>query len=147
MTLVSGNGKLVVAEFYSGSEIFIANPGVLSASAFPIYWYGNNVDYYQDFLALDFYAAVITDATVRSAVLAAVQASLADYVAIYEGQPNINLVGSLTPAWDGMFADLNHALDITYAGSASQIDTFFANLHSRIVAIHNELAAFSVFPS
>ena len=138
---------LIVAEMYSGAEIFIANPAVLSADAFAIYWYGNNPSYYQDFLTIDFYAAVITDPAVRLDVVNNVLGSLAIYVSLYEGQPNLNLVANLTPGWDGPLHKVNELLDIAHAGSASQIDSFFASLHERIVAIRAVLSAFSVYPN
>ena len=133
--------KLVVAEIYSGAEIFINNPQSLPLAQFATYWYGNSIELFKNYLGYEVYAQFITDTTVRNNLLTLLNDSLNSYAAIYAGQSNLNLVASTTPGWDGQFLKLQLFLIATHPGSAVQINEFFSMFNARRIAIHNQLAS------
>lgn len=134
------NGILRVAEFLSGEEIFVNNPGGLSPADYKIFWYGNNPDMFKDFLAVEFYARVITDQTAREATLLAVLNILNNYATVYQNQPGWNLIWHLYKK----YADFNHAKDIlivAYPSSSDEITSFFTEFEGRIGALTGKFPA------
>lgn len=134
------NGILRVAEFLSGEEIFVNNPGGLTPADYKIFWYGNNPEIFKDFLAVEFYARVITDQTAREATLLAVHSILDNYATVYQNQPGWNLIWHLYKK----YAELNNAQGVladVYASSANEITAFFTEFEGRIAALTGKFPA------
>ncbi len=137
--------QLVIGEFNTGTEFTLPAARQLSGGPFKLYWYANNPALFLTFLAVDFYANVIVDQTIKADVIALVVASYDKYVYYVENTPstNMNLAGSLS-VWDGNLAKLETALSLHYSGSnLDEIRTFLTRFRGRITAISNEMSAFN----
>lgn len=125
------DGSLVVAQFYSGEEIFVTNPSTLSAQDYKIYFYGNNPNLFEKYLGIELLARFITNSTVQAATVSAVQNIFDTYAQIYADQLGWNLVlhtyreyGNLIAAQETLVSD--------YSGSVADINRFFDLLYNRI---------------
>ncbi len=122
----------VMAQMYSGQEIFVTDTTILNPQDLKTYYYGNDPIYLTLVLSALYFAQVITDTTVREAVLSSVANTLADYVVIYSGQPGWNLVWHLYRQLS-IFEDDRKALLILFADFTNEINSFYAKLETRIV--------------
>ncbi|MBP6869958.1 hypothetical protein KBC04_03690 [Candidatus Babeliales bacterium] len=120
----------VVAEMYSGDEIFVVNPSLLNPEDVRIYYYGNSRDYLEQVIALKFLARGITNRVVKVAVLAAVRSVILNYEQNYELQPGTNLIWNFSTNI-AAFEVERLLLDELYSGSTEQIDEFFTLLETR----------------
>ena len=132
--------KLVVAEMYSGAEIFVNNASNLQPDLYKIYWYGNIPAIWKNYLAIDVFAQIIENADAQTYLVEQLNASLNQYALIYAGQPNLNLLTSTTPGWDNQLAQLEVLLVAHNPESESQIHEFFVKFNARRTIIHNQLA-------
>jgi uncharacterized delta-60 repeat protein len=137
------SNKILVAEFYSGAEIFIESPQDLYPGAFKIYYYGNNLKLFKDYLAVEFYAQVIADTGVRTDVIDRVNALLDDYAVNAGDQIGLNLAACTTPILDGDFSRLQALLIIEHAGSTDDIIEFFRVLTRRKLNVRAALESSS----
>jgi len=128
---------------YSGAQIFVNNPQALPASAFKVFWYGNNPDLFKDYLAAEFYAQEISDQTIRQIVIDQVNLSLDEYAAFAKIQEGFNLAASTTPTWDGNLSRLQAALIYSYAESGDEINTFFMKFNERRLNVRRSLLPFN----
>jgi len=135
--------KLVVAELFSGAEIFINDPAALTGGAFDVYWYGNNLALFRNFFATSFYALAITDSAARTDAINAVNISFDEYATVYADQPNLNLAASTTPGWDSHFDAVQASLIAAYSASTAQINTFFTDFNNRRTLVRDALLAFN----
>lgn len=121
----------VVAQMYSGQEIFIADPNELSPRNFTILYYGNSKPFLYSVLAPEFYGDLIVEPIAQTGVLANVIEVIEAYYLTYYNQPGWNTV------WHAyrMLANLEEsriALNILYPDHAYQIDSFFTKFSARI---------------
>ena len=127
----NADGRLVIAEFYSGEEIFVNDPNNLSPEDFKIYVYGNNPELFEKYLALNLFARVISDSTAQAATLSAVQIILDNYVQIYQNEPGYNLIWHLYKEY-GHLIEAQTALILNFPSSTDGIHNFFSSLFTRI---------------
>jgi uncharacterized delta-60 repeat protein len=95
---VQSDGKfLIVAQAYINdihqmTTIRYLGGNFLEASISAINAYGSNANLFQDFLYVDFYAQIISDADAQTATISAINTILSQYAADYVDQPNFNYV-------------------------------------------------------
>lgn len=121
----------IVAQMLSGQEIFIDDTATLNPQDLKTYYYGNDPLYLDRVLSAIYFARVITNQTVKDAVLTSVAETLALYVAEYSGQPGWNLVWHLYRQLS-VFEKNREALLILFADSTNEINDFYAQLEQRI---------------
>lgn len=124
-------GSCIVAQFYSGQEIFVTDPSTLSPSNYKIYYYGNNPELFIKYFGIDVFAQSITDISVQSDTIIAVQAIFANYAEIYQDQPGWNLVWHSYRIYSDLIA-AQAILRADYLSSETQINQFFDLLYTRI---------------
>lgn len=124
----------VMAEMYSGEEIFVTNPTELSPSDLKAYYYGDNPDYLIKVVSPAFYVQSISDPSVRQEVLSVILTTLQDYIITYSGQQGWNLVWHLYRELNQFDID-RAALVAAHEDSADEINSCFANLQARILAL------------
>ena len=121
----------IMAQMYSGYEIFIPNPAILTPQDLKTYYYGNNPQYLLNVLSIQHYAQVISNPLVKAEVVSNVLEVVAAYVFVYSGQPGWNLVWHFYRVLDNLNAR-RLALIILYPNSTNEINSFFAKLQDRI---------------
>jgi len=126
--------SLLVAELYSGNEIFISDPAGLSPADYKIFHYGNNPALFKDFLAIRFYARQISDPNARLATIEAVINILDDLVVVCQNQPGWNLIWH-TYIKDRQFYEAEISLTAAWPSSESEIVAFFTAFNGRRVAL------------
>lgn len=126
--------SLLVAELYSGNEIFISDPAGLSPADYKIFHYGNNPALFKDFLAIRFYARQISYPDARLATIEAVVNILDDLVVVCQNQPGWNLIWH-TYIKDRQFNEAETTLTTDWPDSADEITRFFTAFNGRRVAL------------
>ena len=129
--MTPASSRLVVAQMYSGYEIFITDPSTLSPVNLKTYYYGNNLNYFNSALDIDFFAEVIADTTTRQIVVDAVKANIAEFIVIYENVPGFNLTWHVylnIASLQGLAVNLIE----TYESSSESIGVFFDAFINRI---------------
>ena len=124
----------IMAQMYSGYEIFIPDPAILIPQDLKTYYYGNNTQYLLNVLSIQHYAQVISDPLVKADVISNVLDTIATYVLVYSGQPGWNLVWHFYRELDNLDAK-RAALVIVYPSSTDEINSFFAKLQNRINSV------------
>ncbi len=93
---LQSDGKLLVTAQYFATPnwqmatIRYLGGNILQGSTSAISAYGSNANLFQEFLYVDFYAQIITDATAQAATVSAINTILAEYAADYVDQQNFN---------------------------------------------------------
>ena len=123
----------VVAEMYSGEEIFV-NATNLTPQDLKTYYNGPNYTYFTNTIGVTHYIPIITNPAAAAVVLADVQARLDAFYTLYHNQPGWN------PVWHAYRTLVNLeksriALNILYPGQTPEINGFFAALTERIVSL------------
>ena len=120
-----------MTQMYSGYEIFIDDPAILTPEDLTIYYYGNDSEYLIHVLSAHYYAQIISDPLAKLDVLSTVLATVAQYILVYSGQPGWNLVWHLYRELN-TFDQNRTALILAHPNSAAEITSFFARLENRI---------------
>jgi len=127
--------SLIIAELYSGNQMFISNPSSLTPGQYKMFHYGNNPDIFREFLAIDFYARKnITDSIVRADTISAVNDILDDLVLLCHGEPGFNLIWS-TYLKNREFTQAESDLITSYPASTIEIKAFFTLFNGRRIAL------------
>ncbi|MDP3788410.1 MAG: hypothetical protein Q8Q60_03805 [Candidatus Chromulinivorax sp.] len=124
----------VMSEMYSGKEIFVTNLTQLNPVDLKTYYYRDNPEYLIKVVSPSFYVQSISDTSVRQAVLTAIVTTLQDHIITYSGQQGWNLVWHAYRESNQFDID-RAALVLTHADSADEINSCFANLQARILAL------------
>ena len=97
--------------------------------------YGLNADFISEFLYVDFYTQIITNATAQAATISAINTILSQYAADYVDQPNFNYLSYLYLLSDQLV--LAQADLLTSYGDVG-INQFFIYLNDRIAQLSNQ---------
>lgn len=123
--------RLVVAEMYSGYEIFIADTTTLTPQQLKVFYYGNDPGFLHSILSVEFLSHVISNEVTRLNVVARVMANIDAFIATYSGIPGYNLVWLLFLNIHSL-QELEVALLVIHESSTIEISEFFDRLTSRI---------------
>ena len=131
-----GFAQLITAMLYSGDEIVIQNPDILSPQNLKIFYYGNNSERFRRMIMTDFYLQGISSTDARGYVAGGMEDIISSYIAQYEHAPLYNLVWNLyvkNVSFDQLQAN---ALD-TYDNPTIQneINIFFEKFNQRKEAL------------
>ena len=127
----TSSSELVVAQMFSGQEIFVMDPAALSQSDYKKINYGGNFEFFEKYLALNLFARVIVSDHAREVTLSSVQDIINNYIQVYQNQPGWNLVLHIYRIYQQLEAE--QAILVTnFASSATQINNFFHHLYDRI---------------
>ena len=127
---ITSNSSLVVAELFSGQEIFVNEPFRLMTEDWKIHVYGNEPKLFKDFFTIDLFTRPIIDNNARNDTRAGMNSILDSFAAIYGGQPGWILVQT-TYRVNAQFDVLRNALIAEYVTSTDQINGAFAQFNAR----------------
>lgn len=124
----------VVAQIYSGEEIFITNPADLAPDDLKTYYEGNTLTYFNTVIPVSFYAPLIPNVTVSTAALAQVKITLGAFFVAYHNVQGFN------PVWHAYrvltaLDKVRALLNIAYPDLVLPIDAFFQALNARILSL------------
>lgn len=132
---MTADQKLVLAQMYSGQEIFVTDVTALSPADVRIYYYGTSRSYLEKVLSIKYLARVITNPLVALSVIASVNGVIRGYDALYSTEPGRNnLVWNFyVTQKDLEIAKI--ALIALYSGYQDEIQEFFSRLELRSTAM------------
>ncbi len=126
--------QLFVAQAYSGYQTIIEDPKQLPVNDYKVYFYGNNPDFFNQALAVGFCARGITNNTIRTTVIDAIQGVMDNYIDRYAGAPGYNLTTHVYLISLDIQA-LQSNLVTEYPNAADQINACFTLLLDRMAKL------------
>ena len=87
--------RFVVAEMYSGYEIFIPDPGILTPQQLKVFYYGHDRHFLHSVLSIELFSHLIVNEVTRQNVVDRVTANIDSFIATYSDTPGFNLIWNL----------------------------------------------------